>query len=560
MRNITIEKLFGEHDIRIDLDRKLSIMIGENGIGKSTILDIIYSIYRHDFISLTKYNFERLILSSESDEVVILRSDLFPPLKVILREIHSKTEIFDEEMAVLLDKLSSGLKKAQKNNKSVYYEYLAACLHEKPLSNRIKQNIDSSCYYSKSPWFDPKVELRSVILSKSYSSNSRFSDKHSYLMQSNIEERVKGSAEFIKSLNQFFSKQVLSLNMVNNYAIKESPVDKPPIYSNMIQWLSKYDKVTYLDRFNDNNWHFLNKRGYNSSKLIGLPFNTHDEYNNEYLELAKKSYKNVKYNFFNIKKDIERITEEVNENELIDVNGIINRVYYSEQYMKEINDIAISYYLDLIGKPYDLNDYTNAYIQFNDEEKYNIKNYIKPIILEGSIFAKTISGILDSPIDVNELDILVRRFRKFYDENIGEIISNRNPKINEIERLLNEFAPSKTFIITPLGLKIFIKKYKEYESGKFKVIENEKNEINLSDLSSGEKKLVIILLFSCLFENLVLLLDEPELSFSINWQERILNEVINQDNNNSFVIATHSPFVVSTEEAYNSIVPLPQEE
>src|SRR5690606_8449529 len=119
-----------------------------------------------------------------------------------------------------------------------------------------------------------------------------------------------------------------------------------------------------------------------------------------------------------------------------------------------------------------------------------------------------------------------------------------DPKVKGFERLLNEFITSKTFTVTPSGLKIYFKKYKEYESSKFKIIEDESNELRLMDLSSGEKKLVIILLFSCLFDNLLILMDEPELSFSITWQEKIIEIITSLDNNNSYLIATHSPFIV----------------
>ena len=67
---------------------------------------------------------------------------------------------------------------------------------------------------------------------------------------------------------------------------------------------------------------------------------------------------------------------------------------------------------------------------------------------------------------------------------------------------------------------------------------------NLNDLSSGEKQLIS--LFSHLFfdeKKPFIIIDEPEISLSITWQEMILNDIILHSE--GIVAATHSPFIVS---------------
>lgn len=68
--------------------------------------------------------------------------------------------------------------------------------------------------------------------------------------------------------------------------------------------------------------------------------------------------------------------------------------------------------------------------------------------------------------------------------------------------------------------------------------------IHLEYLSSGEKQMISI--FSKLFLyplNKIVLIDEPEISLSINWQSRILVDIVNSSLCSQLISITHSPFV-----------------
>jgi len=69
--------------------------------------------------------------------------------------------------------------------------------------------------------------------------------------------------------------------------------------------------------------------------------------------------------------------------------------------------------------------------------------------------------------------------------------------------------------------------------------------VQLDQLSSGEKQIILILTTVFLQEEKpnILLMDEPEISLHINWQERLI-EVIRQLNPNcQLILATHSPTI-----------------
>jgi predicted ATPase len=69
--------------------------------------------------------------------------------------------------------------------------------------------------------------------------------------------------------------------------------------------------------------------------------------------------------------------------------------------------------------------------------------------------------------------------------------------------------------------------------------------IPLDALSSGEKQMIS--LFAKLFlyppDQKIVLIDEPELSLSLEWQRQILIDIINTPLCSQIVAITHSPFI-----------------
>jgi len=89
----------------------------------------------------------------------------------------------------------------------------------------------------------------------------------------------------------------------------------------------------------------------------------------------------------------------------------------------------------------------------------------------------------------------------------------------------------------------------EFTENTLRVVLNDKNAsiLNLEKLSSGEKQ-VVALFFHLFIEdtNAFVIIDEPEISLSLRWQEDILKDIL-EANVTGFVVATHSPFVIGTQ-------------
>ncbi len=111
--------------------------------------------------------------------------------------------------------------------------------------------------------------------------------------------------------------------------------------------------------------------------------------------------------------------------------------------------------------------------------------------------------------------------------------------IATVERPLREFAD--------IASQYFYDKTVRYSDieGSLTIRSNDGDaEINLKDLSSGEKQIASLLSHIYLEEKETLLfIDEPELSLSVDWQTRLLPD-LRKSGRCAFLLAvTHSPFI-----------------
>jgi predicted ATP-dependent endonuclease of OLD family len=85
-------------------------------------------------------------------------------------------------------------------------------------------------------------------------------------------------------------------------------------------------------------------------------------------------------------------------------------------------------------------------------------------------------------------------------------------------------------------------------SNRLEVYDDDRNEIELSDLSSGEKQMIIFLGETLLQEGNthIFLADEPELSLHVEWQESLVDNIKALNPEAQIFFATHSPDIVST--------------
>jgi predicted ATP-binding protein involved in virulence len=115
--------------------------------------------------------------------------------------------------------------------------------------------------------------------------------------------------------------------------------------------------------------------------------------------------------------------------------------------------------------------------------------------------------------------------------------------------LYNEIIPKIVLFDDILGQKLLNEKTVRIDRREGFLVQTLKNEkINLNSLSSGEQQ-EIILLYELLFRSkpgTLVLIDEPETSMHVAWQQLFLKDLeqIGKLNSLSFLVATHSPDII----------------
>ena len=81
---IRVNGIFDRYNNEVDVDKKCNILIGENGIGKSTTLKIVKAFLSGDFVELLNYYFNSIEVIDHNKNVKINYVDLFPKANDIL--------------------------------------------------------------------------------------------------------------------------------------------------------------------------------------------------------------------------------------------------------------------------------------------------------------------------------------------------------------------------------------------------------------------------------------------------------------------------------------------
>ena len=156
--------------------------------------------------------------------------------------------------------------------------------------------------------------------------------------------------------------------------------------------------------------------------------------------------------------------------------------------------------------------------------------------------------------DRNQLDV---ELQELIDGNVNEsnfvkLDSKLNSEIIQAyEQADNNVAQKKKEII-PHFLRLINSFFRETEKQiKFTEDKNifiqshNNNRLKINQLSAGEKQLLIILFTIFLQEQkpYIVLLDEPEISLHLSWQEKLIDTILAINPNCQLLIATHSPSI-----------------
>ena len=220
----------------------------------------------------------------------------------------------------------------------------------------------------------------------------------------------------------------------------------------------------------------------------------------------------------------------------------------------------------------DLKNLVNIFVGVNGCGKTTTLKILKGIFTDNLLSIYNIN-FKELHIKFKNEDIVMIKKEDFFNSDLG-----RNNEISNLKKLLNKYKTKEKvlflsefdFVIEDLevekDVEEFIKicenflhnktlKTKKYMS---KILNSKKIEIEILDkdnllkdneLSKGEKE--ILSLFSKLYfkgkKDIILLIDEPENSLSINWQKELIPSIVKSGKCGLIVAMTHSPFIFQNE-------------
>lgn len=253
-------------------------------------------------------------------------------------------------------------------------------------------------------------------------------------------------------------------------------------------------------------------------------------------------------------------------NILIGINGsgkstvlkVVKDIFIRNSVSDYINDIKKHYLLGLSVK-IDLSNQTWAILKGNDFSKLSLED--SNIRWEDTFF-NNISSISTFDVPVTDREDLEDK-DTFLDLELERVIYQRKGEVNNFTnyrlKITDPNLSEEDILRVNRRIKDFFglinhffektEKTIQIDSATNQLIFRTKDEklIQLNQLSSGEKQLLIILFKVFLQDEkpYILLMDEPELSLHVYWQEKLIDTLRKLNPNCQLIIATHSGSIFS---------------
>ena len=240
--------------------------------------------------------------------------------------------------------------------------------------------------------------------------------------------------------------------------------------------------------------------------------------------LNDDNYEGVYVNLYSILQQIIEFDEKIKpDQERFTLTLLDHKFSHIDQYKKTILNISFKKLLStnnvkIINKmynyvfkeKYDIISF-GIYDILNNDEYNKLSKIIKRLRVKG------ISSNIDYLITIG-LKMLIDSYDKFF-------ISHKHTLL---EKLLNKYL---------------INKVAKVYANTIVISDEFNNYIPINALSTGERNLIILFTFCLSNKDTLIVLDEPDLSMSVEWQSKILVDLL-KFTNNKYIIVTQSPLVI----------------
>jgi predicted ATPase len=570
---IKIEGLFGKFDYNLDLSSKLNILIGENGDGKSTIINIINNIFNFDFTSLASIKFRRIEIKFNNKQIIINHDDLlahpsayFGAYTLIEDQIiRNAQNNFIRQKHLSVSDFDTFEEFENKNNsfEKNTYSYVEGFSIENTEPNSITEKLIHTLIskFSKSEFndyvslvvnYEPDYFLR-LFNQKAIAEKTIFNFIKKYFDINRFKSFTHNELiDYIKIINKDYKSQRTRVNVIqNSYFLISGEVfnltsqiieskNSDFLYGRYISNINKLNMVEIykLDsRVDTSRFRPEKSLRYKDSN------SSQDQYNSELDESTatinmsirkiydKDTFDEFIVDFINLAKKFDKAKK---ENTTVDL-GMIDKLEYERIKSQLSSKYDSSVFFGVRNFLYLKEKRTNKDYSYDKELTRDFDNYINKFIKETYY---TFSNNFDETYreTLNLIKELIALFEKLWSKRLGSI--------KDAETILTSYLSGKSVEI--LATKRFLVKDKKT---------NEVIPIEL--LSSGEKKILAI--FSAVLlgeQDGILLIDEPELSLSIPWQERLVEDI--SSFGGKIIIATQSNHIARDKHSKNIVLMIPR--
>lgn len=609
---LRVNSLFGKYSVELDLTKKANVLYGANGVGKTTLLRMYTCLLNNDFVEILRWDFQSIeIVALEHENYkhidskiertfFIRRMDLLPApsemakayaknflrhwpyyyhdlkdidLNDVKREEKKANALFDELM-------SQGL----------YYQYLCNCLFDLPQAQSIKEIVQHHDY-SGSIYNEYMPIAVKELPEKSYGGLRLLPFTH---FSGLLGDKELGLAESCANDGGDELRQKIKyIDLVKGFDFTCPELAETVYNSATLRWLSQAIEIW---GFGDEE--YRQEKGSIKETILYLSGAENILQVSSYIShLSGGLYQDFLYAVFSNINDFTSSSIDLEGNEYsiteklvksfvdkreINVNALISASYYRPGIAEEVNKRTADFYKRVLNGEINLAFYEDEeWIKLEDREKYRyeyegefleqyftdvenshlINTYIRPIVCEDFVVSpkKCFMSLQDCGTDDADTNLYLCYL--FYKEILPILVdeNNKNPRADQLEKLLNKYFYDKEVKILPSG--IFVKSREEYADSNILPFNKFNNDyIDLNHLSSGEKKILLLLTLMMFFDGLSVLMDEPELSLSIVWQESLLEDIITNGSFESIIVATHSPYMAMNETVQQYMVFIPDED
>ncbi|WP_455459351.1 AAA family ATPase [Streptococcus salivarius] len=468
LSKVQITKLFGKELVNIDFSKRSVIITGDNGNGKTTILNTIYKSLTGNYsVSDLKYNIIKIKFDSD-----------FKYMKCIFVK-----------------------KSSDENGEKIKIKYVSE-----------NQSLIVNLRVSK---MKKIIILEKIVKKQNSISNTLFEEKgpENQLIPSGQEVSIVNLMDLIDE-DDDFSKKLKEINKSLLYfpTYRRIDLDIESYYSSL------YDSpiMALLQREQREK---KKKFGISDRRVIGMSNSDIEEILKEYSRTLNEVSSNSLDILFRdfTKSTMMKMGQSLGN---IRLSSFTKNIKTLEQ-LKSINDI-----LELNISTDTLQEISSQYeknIQLLDEIRSNDNN------VNAEDRDRLFEAVLALPL-MQVIQDLQTEYSKYNNKITEELTS-----YNYISENLKDFSGNK--------LKLIKTELNEFE---FQKVGTQINKF--SDFSTGEKQLITFLVYSAIelpkTTPALVIIDEPELSLHVKWQNKLLKNLLKKSNL-QVLSATHSPYIIN---------------